>query len=215
MRLGVPATVTSFVVRFLVQAPVAVKLVINELLVNPDDAILETNGEWFEVYNAGITPVNFRGFYLGDSAPAGDRPPHRVETDVIAAVGSYTVFGNTTNTTDNGGVPVTYAYGATLALANSSDAVRVLSPAGYVSSASPCYMSEIGCEPTDHVEVDRVRYVAPGTSALRGRSRELVNPALDNANVDGSHWDEVEVADTYGPGGSGTPGAQNRAFYPE
>jgi len=40
------------------------------------------------------------------------------------------------------------------------------------------------------------------------------NPALDNANMDGSNWAAASVTAVYGAGGQGTPKAQNSAFTP-
>jgi hypothetical protein len=47
-----------------------------------------------------------------------------------------------------------------------------------------------------------------------GVSRELKNPALDNSNMDGSNWANALVTAVYGPGGRGTPKAQNSTYTP-
>ncbi len=216
LQLNVPNTVNSFTVDFLVSTKAAAKLVINEVLSNPGGTISDANGEWFEVYNNGLFPVNMRSFIINEFA-AGDtgngcelgpngtttfcaRPPHTIASDVIIQPGGYGTFGNTTNTTNNGGVPIDYAYGASLALANSLDGVRIQSP-----NSLP---------PTNTIVLDKTFYASPGISAQNGISRELKNHDLDNINMDGANWADALVTSVYGPGGRGTPKAQNGTFTP-
>lgn len=195
IQLNVPNTVANFNLDFLISTKVAVKLVINEVLVNPGGTITDASGEWFEVYNNGLFPVNMQNFKVGDSSAAGDRPLHTIASSLTIQPGAYLVFGNTTNTTNNGGVPVDYAYGSALALANSLDAVRLISP-------------------VNDFQIDRATYNSPAVSAQNGISRELKNPAFDNSNMDGSNWADASVTAVYGPGGRGTPKAQNSTFTP-
>jgi len=101
------------------------------------------------------------------------------------------------NTTNNGGVPVDYAYGAALALANSLDAVKISRVFG-----------------TDTITIDRTQYASAAISAQNGISRELKNPSLANQDMDGSNWADALVSAVYGPGGRGTPKAQNSGFTP-
>ncbi len=107
-------------------------------------------------------------------------------------------LGNTTNTTNNGGVPIDYAYGAAMALSNAADAVKIARPYGA----------------SDTLTIDRTQYASGTTSAKDGVSRELKNPALDNSNMDGSNWADALVTAVYGPGGRGTPKAQNSTYTP-
>jgi hypothetical protein len=172
-------------------------LVINEVLANPGGTILDANGEWFELYNAGSLPVDLQNLVIADSAASGRRPYHLISSSVVVPAGGYAVLGNTTNTTNNGGVPVDYAYGAALQLANSLDAVKIARVVG-----------------TDTLTLDRTQYSSPGVSAQNGISRELTNPALDNSNMDGSNWADALVTAVYGPGGRGTPKALNSTFAP-
>lgn len=196
-QLGVPSTVTSFTFRVLVETDVQYLLVINEVLANPGGTITDVSGEWFEIFNAGTRPVDLQDLVIADSAASGRRPYHLISSTLPVAPGGYAVLGNSTNTTDNGGVPVNYAYGSALTLANSLDAVKVARVYG-----------------TDTLTIDRVQYASAAVSAQNGISRELKNPALDNANLDGSNWADALVTAVYGPGGRGTPGAQNSTYTP-
>ena len=192
-----PNTVSTFRFFVAVQTEVQYKLVINEVGVNPGGTILDANGEWFEIYNAGTFAVELQNLVIADSAASGRRPYHLISSSVVVPAGGYVVLGNTTNTTNNGGVTVDYAYGAALQLANSLDALKIARVAG-----------------TDTLTLDRTQYSSPGVSAQNGISRELKNPALDNSNMDGSNWADALVTAVYGPGGRGTPKAQNSTFEP-
>ncbi|HLM59487.1 MAG TPA: lamin tail domain-containing protein, partial [Pyrinomonadaceae bacterium] len=206
VRVNVPNTVGSFTLDFFVSTKAQVKVLLNEVLVNPNDGITDANGEWFELYNAGRLPVNLKNFKIndyGNSNPSGcnvfpcEQPSHTIASDLIMQSGAYAVLGKTTNTTDNGGVPVDYAYGAALSLANSQDRVRVQAPDALGS-----------------LTIDMTQYAQAGISAKNGVSRELKNPALDNSNMDGSNWSGASVTSVYGAGGRGTPKYQNSGYTP-
>jgi hypothetical protein len=196
-QLSMPATVESFSFQLLVETDIQYLLVINELLANPGGTITDASGEWFEVYNAGSYPVQMQNLVIADSAQSGRRPYHVIASSLVVQPGAYVVLGNTTNTTNNGGVPVDYAYGSALAFANSLDALKIARVYG-----------------TDTLTIDRTQYASAAISAQDGISRELKNPALDNSNMDGSNWASALVTAVYGPGGRGTPKAQNSTFTP-
>jgi hypothetical protein len=196
-QLSMPPTVTSFSFTILVSTEVQLLLVINEVLANPGGVISDASGEWLEVYNAGTRSVNMQGLVIADSAASGRRPYHLIASSLVVPSGGHVVLGNTTNTTNNGGVPVDYAYGAALALANSLDALKIARVYG-----------------TDTLTIDRTQFASAAISAQNGISRELKNPALDNSNMDGSNWADALVTAVYGPGGRGTPKAQNSTFTP-
>jgi hypothetical protein len=196
-QLSMPNTVNTFTFRVYISTSLQPLLVINEVLSNPGGTISDANGEWVELYNAGSTPVKLQGLVYADSAASGRRPYGVISTTDIVQPGGYYVMGNTTNTTNNGGVPVDYAYGASMALANSLDAVKIARVYG-----------------TDTLTIDRTQYASAAISAQNGISRELKNPLLDNSNMDGSNWADATVTSVYGPGGRGTPKAQNSTFTP-
>jgi hypothetical protein len=187
--------VASFTFRMFVQAELQPFLVINEMLVNPGGLISDANGEWVELYNRGHFAVQMKGLVIADSAASGRRAYHEIASPLTVQPGGYVTLGNTTNTTNNGGVPIDYAYGAAMGFANSLDAFKIARVYG-----------------TDTLTLDRTQYASAATSAQNGISRELKNPALDNSNMDGSNWTDASVTSVYGPGGRGTPKAQSSGF---
>jgi hypothetical protein len=193
---NMPATVTGFSFKVMIETDVQYLLVINELMANP---LLDpdTNREWFEVYNAGSRPVQMQNLVIADSAASGRQPYHLIASSLEVQPGAYVVLGSSTNTTANGGVPVDYSYGASMNLQNSLDALKISRVVG-----------------TDTLTVDRTQYAQAAVSAKSGVSRELKNPALDNSNMDGSNWADASVTSVYGDGGRGTPRAQNSAYTP-
>jgi hypothetical protein len=196
-RLNVPRAVTRFAFTVLVETDVQYLLVINELLANPGGTISDASGEWFEIYNAGTRNVNLQNLVIADSAASGRRPYHLINSSVLLASGGYAVLGNTTNTTDNGGAPVDYAYGSALSFANSLDALKISRVYG-----------------ADTLTIDRTAYASAAISAQNGISRELLDPTSDNSNMDGSNWGDADVSAVYGPGGRGTPGMLNSVSIP-
>jgi hypothetical protein len=196
-QFSMPPTVLRFSFVVLIETDVQPLLVINEMLANPGGTITDASGEWFEVYNAGSRSVDMQNMVIADSAASGRRPYHLIASSLPIAPGGYVVLGNTTNTTNNGGVPVDYAYGAALAFANSLDALKIARVVG-----------------TDTLTIDRTQFASAAISAQNGVSRELTNPALDNSNMDGSNWADALVTAVYGPGGRGTPKAQNSTYTP-
>lgn len=199
-QVNAPASVNSFTMDFLISTKAQVKVVINEVLTNPGGTITDAAGEWFELYNAGDLPVNLEYFQINDFLFSGGvftpRPSHQISGRLVIQPGRYKVFGSTRNTTNNGGVPVDYAYGAALALANGGDGVRLQTP--YPESLT----------------LDEAKFSNQSVSAKNGISRELKNPELDNSDMDGANWADASVSTVYGPGGRGTPGAQNAAYTP-
>jgi hypothetical protein len=195
-QLQMPAGVGTFSFTLFVETDVQYLLVINEMLTNPGGTVSDANGEWVELYNAGTRKVNLQNLVIADSAASGRRPYHRISSSVEVQPGAYVTLGRTTNTTNNGGVPIDYAY--TLSgFANSLGAFKIARVYG-----------------TDTLTIDRTQYASAAISAQNGISRELKNPLLDNSNMDGSNWADALVTAVYGPGGRGTPKAQNSTFTP-
>jgi hypothetical protein len=195
-QFSVSDGVTSFGFRVLVSTEVDYDLVINEMLVNPGGTISDLNGEWIELYNAGSLPVNLQNLVIADSAAAGRRAYHLISSSVVVQPGAYLTLGRTTNTTDNGGVPIDYVYSMS-GFPNSLGAFKIARVVG-----------------NDTLTLDRTQYASAAISAQNGVSRELKNPALDNSNMDGSNWGDASVTSVYGPGGRGTPRAQNSSYTP-
>ncbi len=203
------------------QSPKPGDLIITEWLVNPGGTISDANGEWFEIYNPKDYPVDLRRWFVQDSAASGIRPYHKIATTVIVPAKGFVVLGNTTNTTNNGGVTVNYAYGSALAFANSLDKVRLVAPQpdsltpDWNTQTNPVLLPAPNPAP-DSLIIDRVRYASAAISAQNGISRYLIDiaPTVDNHNMDGSNWADALVTDVYGPGGRGTPGAQGPTVLP-
>lgn len=189
-------------------------IVITEFLVNPGGAILDANGEWFEIYNMTFAPIDIGGWAIRDSAASGVRPTWLVPASTVIPPGTFFVFGNTTNTTNNGGVPVDYAYGSALQFANSLDRVQILKP----DPLGTVVIDPISPNPGTYTLIDQAYYSSPGVSAQNGISRErksiLVNSTLADDNMDGSEWQDAAVTDVYGPGGRGTPGGAGGTTLP-
>ncbi|HSU17257.1 lamin tail domain-containing protein [Longimicrobium sp.] len=195
-QLQMPETVSSFTFTLFVETDVQYLLVINEMLVNPGGTISDASGEWIEVYNAGTRPVNMQNLVIADSAAAGRRAYDVIAASLVVQPGGYATLGRTTNTTSNGGVPIDYVYTMS-GFPNSLGAFKIARVYG-----------------TDTLTIDRTQYASAAVSAQNGISRELKNPALDNADMDGSNWGDASVTAVYGPGGRGTPKAQNSVFTP-
>jgi len=203
-QLQVTGSVSTFNFTVYVETDLQYLLVINEVMANPPAAANPSNpanpdatAEWFELYNAGSRKVNLQDLVIADSAASGRRPYHKITASIEVQPGAYVVLGNSANTTQNGGVAVTYVYGSALALANSLDAVKIARVYG-----------------TDTLTIDRTQYSNAAISAVDGVSRELKNPALDNSNMDGSNWASALVTAVFGTGGRGTPNAQNSTYTP-
>jgi hypothetical protein len=136
---------------------------------------------------------------IADSSGAGRQPYHRIASSLEVPSGAYVVLGRNSNTAENGGVSLDYAYGNSLQLANSVDAVKI---------------SRVwGVDNSDTLTVNRTQY-AQSVSWQNGISRELKNPALDNRNMDGSNWATALASALYGTGTRGTPKAQNSTYTP-
>ncbi len=157
-------------------------IVINEIMKDPV-AVVDTAGEWFELYNPGDSEVDINGWTIKDD----DFDSHVIDNGgpLIIASDGYLVLGRNSDSLANGGVEVDYVYDGIL-LANSDDEVVMV----YSDGAS---------------EVDRVVYNESDFPDESGKSMELTNP--DSDNNDGVNWASATVA--YGDGDFGTPGSVN------
>ncbi len=108
-------------------------LVITEVLANPD-AVSDTAGEWFEVYNASAGGIDLTGLVIRDQSSNS----HTVSgnSPITVAPGSYFVFGRNGDSLNNGGYTADYVYDS-FVLGNSSDAIILES--GGVEIASLIY----------------------------------------------------------------------------
>ena len=161
--------------------PTSTAIVINEIMQNPN-AVSDTNGEWFELYNPSTVDVDIRGWVISDAGT--DTHTITSATAVVVPAGGYAVLGRNSNVATNGGVTVAYAY-SSFTLGNAADEIILSDGNGN--------------------EIDRVEWDG-GTTFPNptGASMSLISPTLDN-NV-GSSWC---VATTAFGGDRGTPGGAN------
>ena len=167
--------------------PYAGDLVITEIMVDPD-AVGDTLGEYFEVYNTSNNLIPLDGWIIED----GVNELHQVTSGGTANIypGDYFVFGVNGNAGTNGGVTVDYQY-ADISLSQGYDGI-VLSLGGVV--------------------VDEVQYDWGITFPLATGTSMILDPTLisDLANDQGANWcGSTTLIDATGD--FGTPGDHNDA----
>ena len=166
--------------------PSTATIVINELMADPLRAAGGASwGEWFEVYNYGAAPVDLQGFTL---VSAG-QPSHVVGSSVIVAPGAFAVLGRGNDPALNGGITIDYNYftgTATTIFLDTTDNLSIRDAGGLL--------------------VDEVRWTNSAT-IVKGVTRALKSPTLDNFDVDGANWGYSTTP--FGDGDFGTPGAPN------
>jgi formylglycine-generating enzyme required for sulfatase activity len=155
-------------------------LVITEIMQNPN-AVLDSAGEWFEVYNSTADAIDLNGLEFRDDGTN----TFTVAGSVVVPAGGFAVLGLNGDTGTNGGVTLDYVYPSTWSLSNSDDEVVILDGA---------------------TEIDRVAYdggvVWPDPA---GASMYLTDLAGDNGL--GSYWNTSSTV--FGAGDFGTPGEVN------
>jgi hypothetical protein len=103
------------------------QIVITEMMIDPF-AVDDTEGEWFELYNAGESQVNLNGWRIADVGIDS----HTISGDVLIDPGQYIVLGRSSVTDSgdenyNGGVDLAYEYSGFI-LANSADEIFLFDP---------------------------------------------------------------------------------------
>ncbi len=159
------------------------ELVINEIMQNPN-AVADTDGEWFELYNPTSSDVDIDGWTIRDDG----LDSHVINNGgpLLVPAGGFLVLANNGISATNGGVAVDYDYGRSFFLSNASD--------------------ELVLEETTGVEVDRVAWDDGATFPdPTGAAMALIDPAVDNSL--GANW--CTASTPYGDGDLGTPGAAN------
>ncbi|MDY7039861.1 MAG: lamin tail domain-containing protein, partial [Chloroflexota bacterium] len=157
-------------------------IVINEIMQNPD-AVGDSVGEWFELYNADDTDVDINGWTIRDDGSDS----HTINNGgpLIVPAYSFLVLARNGDPVINGGLLADYVY-SSFALGNSDDEVVLLD--------------------TSLQEIDRVNYDgSPAFPDPTGASMALWDPALDNNLADS--W--TTSSRPYGLGDLGTPGQAN------
>jgi len=154
-------------------------LIVTEIMANPD-AVYDSDGEWFEVYNVTDHPIQMMGLTIRDD----DFDSHVIGSSLVVPSYGYVVLGNNANPSENGGLTVDYVYGGSWYLANSGD--------------------EVVIESTSEL-IDWVNYSSTNSGHSRSLDPNFYN-AADNDNQ--SNWC-IEFTSTYGDGDYGTPGLVN------
>ena len=154
-------------------------VVVTEIMTNPS-AVVDSRGEWFELFNPGSVAVDLSGWTVTDEV----RDSH-VISGLVIEPGGYAVLARSDDSSANGGVTADYRYGDDIVLLNAPDRLVLLDPGGR--------------------QVDRVDYGRSGFPRPKSRSMSLVDPLLDNA--EGTSWC---YSTTVMPGGDlGSPGRPN------
>src|SRR5690606_16736829 len=119
---------------------------------------------------------------------------HTIADRLIIPGGGYALLGRSSNTSRNGGITPDYLY-----TTSSTATALTFSNGGadFFTLRTP-----------DGVLVDSVGYTNASVAAAAGVARELVDPALDNASVDGSSW--AAAAASYESSNRGSPGEPNQ-----
>ena len=155
-------------------------IVITEVMNNP--AILgDSDGEWFEVYNGGATPVDLNGWTVSDDGSDS----FVIGASAIVPAGGYAVLGVNATIMAGEGVTLAYEYSG-MFLGNSGDELVLTNVA--------------------LVEIDRIEWDGgPVWPDLTGESMMWDEATADN-NV-GGNWSASTAP--FGSGDLGTPGLPN------
>ena len=122
-------------------------------------AVLDTAGEWLELYNATSRAIDLNGWTLRDDGSES----HRIQNGrpLLLQAGEYVVLGRSADILADGGVAPAYQYSG-FTLANTADEIVLLDGAG--------------------AEIDRVAYDGGVTFPNPdGASMALLSPDLDNS----------------------------------
>ena len=160
-------------------------LVITEIMNDPS-AVLDSDGEWFEVYNASGYRADLDGLLIEDASGAA---AIQLSGALIIEDGDYAVFARNGDDQTNGGVIADDTFG--FALNNGADTLTLSNSLGVLDSVG--YDS------------------AQGWPATPGSAMSLIPGAMDaTSNDDAGNW--CLSSSAYGDGDRGTPGAMNDAL---
>jgi len=158
-------------------------IVITEIMQNPD-AVYDSDGEWFEIYNNSDHDIDLNGWIIKDL----DTDSHTISSSIIISPGQYIVLGRNADKATNGGVDVAYQY-SNFDLANSADEIQILLPDG-------------------STEIDRVQYDGGINWPDPTGASMYFKGSPDEDNNIGSQW---AVSDLPWEGSAGDYGTPNYA----
>ena len=151
-------------------------LLISEVMSNPS-AVSDTNGEWFEIFNASAFAYNLNGLTIRDDGSNSHTINH--SSDLFIDPGEYFVLGRNTDPLSNGGLSVGYTY-TDFTLSNSSDQIVLL---------------------FDSIEITRLDY-SGAPFGVAGVSAEITSQKSVTTQADFQTTQNYQ----YGDGDYGTPG---------
>ena len=157
-------------------------ILINEFMADPG-AANDSTGEWIELFNQSLSPVDINGWTLEDAD--ADSFALVSAAPILVPPGGYFLLARSDNQGNNGGLQPDFIY-YNFTLSNGSDEIILRDFSG--------------------LEVDRVEYGFANFTTTNGASLELASPYMDN-NDPFSWKTAVSVAPPYQD--KGTPGAPN------
>ena len=153
-------------------------LLITELMSNPM-LVSDTNGEWFEIFNASASAIELNGITISDDG--GNLHEINNTGSLLIQAGEYFVLGRNGDTLSNGGYNADYVYN-NFTLGNTSDQI-ILSK--------------------NSMEIARLNY-SGSTFGTAGTSAELIFQSTSPSLLDYQLTPQNFI---YGLGDTGTPGA--------
>jgi len=153
-------------------------LIFTEVMPNPA-AVNDSDGEWFELWNTTGTTYDLGGCTLTDDGSDSYSIP-----SWSVPGGSYIVFGVTTDTGTNGGIPVDLGYGGSINLRNTDPDQLILTCGSVI----------------DRIEWDSSWPYGSGVAMA-------FDEALEPDNDTSTNW--CAATASIGNGDLGTPGAPN------
>jgi len=163
-------------------------MIITEIMKNPS-MVLDSYGEWFEVFNNTAVPMDLYGLVVTDDGSNS----FTVDASVPVPAYDYAVFVKNDDFGANGGVAGDYMWLSTFDLSNTEDEIILTH---------------------DGTEMDRVEYADPDWPDVSGAAMSLdINSYDINLNDDFASWCDAE--DAYGDGDLGTPGVDNPQCCPD
>jgi hypothetical protein len=152
---------------------------------NPN-TIADSDGEWFEVFNATGFAIDLIGWEISDDGSDS----HVITSNVVINPGEYAVLGRNGDTGVNGGVTMDYVYGNDIKLGNGADEI---------------ILTYLGT----NTMIDRVDYDNGATFPdSNGKSMTLDPNTFDEfENDNGFNWCVGQTP--YDINNMGTPGAKN------
>lgn len=159
-------------------------ILITEIMYNPS-AISDTEGEWFEIYNASSQSIDIFQLVI----KKGSVVQHVVNEHILIEPQQYLALGRSINASSN----ISYVYGSDLTLTNTEDEIE---------------LANYGTDSTDGLTISIVNYGTAGFPDGTGASINLNLNAFDvNLAQSGENWCiSTAIFDT---GDLGSPGSMN------